>query len=200
MKSIVLVAFISLVVTTGLEYRCPVKFINTDGFVNLGNYCNKNALCTNKSFIQTHLLTDGNTDDCIPYRKTYYLSTLYKEKWYKAKDICELKGMEFLTLDTLDENNYFMQLFNANPTIHSSWVYIGGITTFPKSYNRWYWLDMGKRLSFQPTFAPGEPSGRSGNGIAEYCLSIGKVSGLAYYNDIRCNGFNYNFLCQTRGP
>lgn len=90
-----------------------------------------------------------------------------------------------------------MQLFNANPTNTSSWVYIGGITTLTKSVDQWYWLDLGKRLTFLPAFLPGEPSGHY-DGTLEHCLSMGKVSDRVYYNDIRCNGAEYNFLCQIR--
>ncbi|KAJ6640103.1 hypothetical protein Bhyg_12852 [Pseudolycoriella hygida] len=178
MKWLILFAFFLIIVATEAQY-CPVKYINTDGFIRLGSY-------------------NGTNSDCKTYAKTYYLSALYKEKWYKAKDHCEMKGMEFLTLDTLDESNYFMQLFNADRTIISDWVYIGGVSTLSKSLDHWYWLDLGERLNFQPSFAPGQPSGTHISGVLEYCLSVGKVSGSAYYNDIRCNGLDYNFLCQTR--
>ncbi|KAG4074000.1 hypothetical protein HA402_014205 [Bradysia odoriphaga] len=157
---------------------CPVKYLNTNGFTRIGTY--------------------NGYNDCTPYAKTYYLSTAYKYKWYEAKMFCEINGMEFLTLETLDESDKFMQMFNLNPTVISDWVYIGGVTILPKSLDHWYWLDLGKPLSFQPKFAPGEPSGSHISGNTEYCLSVGKVSGQSYYNDIRCDGLAYNFLCQTR--
>jgi hypothetical protein len=130
------------------------------------------------------------------YEKTYWLSTHFEAHWIEAKMICSNFGLEFVSIDSINESNHLLGLCDQNISLFDIWTHIGGITTVAGSKTEWYWVESGKKVNFNLKFDKGQPDNK--NGI-ENCLSIGKAPGNFYYNDIPCSGgAAFKFICQSK--
>lgn len=107
--------------------------------------------------------------------------------------------MEFVSLESLQESNHLLKICQQNSQLFDGWTYIGGLTTVGGSRTEWYWVDNGKKLSFELNFAAGQPDNAGNN---ELCLSIGNLgiaTGNFFFNDNPCYGWRpYRFICQTK--
>lgn len=117
-------------------------------------------------------------------------------------NICHSYGMEFLSLDSGQEAEKFLQLCASNINLFDEWTNIGGLTKVAKSTTEWFWVATGEKLNFNLNFMPGEPNDGGGTGVNEMCLSF-KFSdaGKALFNDIKCYQYgihSYKFVCQTK--
>jgi hypothetical protein len=130
------------------------------------------------------------------YEKTYWLSSHYKVHWNQAKTLCNSYGLEFVSVDSLDESDHLRELCKENIGLFDSWTHIGGLTTVKRSKTEWYWVESGKKLNFVLEFLPGQPDCSSN---IEMCLSLGKSGGKFLYNDFPCYGYHaYKFICQSK--
>ena len=108
--------------------------------------------------------------------------------------------MDFVSLDTEDEQDNFLTLCNKKPNLFESWTHIGGIALMDKSKDFWFWVNSGK-LDYSLKFAKNEPDNYQN---VQHCLCIGKrnLSNFMFY-DISCNSENddksgYKFVCERK--
>lgn len=102
--------------------------------------------------------------------------------------------MEFLSLETLEEANFFLILGDKNIAHFDDLTHVGATTTVGRSSDKWYWVNSGKRVDFTLKFAPGEPNF---GGNVEFCLSVGKYPGNFMFHDLNCYGaYEKKFVCQ----
>lgn len=126
---------------------------------------------------------------------TYYLPRYFNSSWQNARSICRSYDMDFLTLETEAEANIFLELCRDHAGLFEDYAHIGGITTKGGSTNDWFWVNSGKKVSYQLKWAESEPD--NGYGGTELCLSIVRKPGdTFYFNDIRCNESVTQFVCQ----
>lgn len=132
-----------------------------------------------------------------PNRKTFWISTHFQAYWDQAKTICSSYGMEFLSLESLQEADGLLSLCHKKNALFDQWTHIGGVTTVPKSKTEWYWVETGKKVNFTLKFGSGQPDNAGGK---EWCLSLGKQpSNSFFFNDINCYGMHqFKFICQVR--
>lgn len=144
---------------------------------------------------RTFLLIEGTDENGSSYGKTYWISTHFMAFWDQANDICHSNGMEFLSLETLQESNNLLSLCDQNIHLFDQWTHVGGLTTVPKSKDHWYWMTSGNKVNYSLKFGIGQPDNAGGN---EMCLSIGKQPGNFFFNDVNCYGMHqFKFICQT---
>lgn len=102
--------------------------------------------------------------------------------------------MEFLSLDTLEEANYFLDMCLKNPIPFEQFTHIGGVTLLGKSLDKWYWVNSGKRIDYSMKFLPGQPDFYAS---LEFCLALEKRPESFYFVDIYCQGlYEAKFICQ----
>lgn len=102
--------------------------------------------------------------------------------------------MEFVSLDSEGEQDYFIKLINEKSTVFGPYTFVGGMTTNPGTTSGWRWVNSGKSINFLLRFRPGEPNNRNGS---ESCLNInydGNQQNLGF-NDAPCK-HEENFICQ----
>lgn len=139
------------------------------------------------------MITEGTDENGSLYGKTYWISTHFKAYWDQANDICHSNGMEFLSLETLQESNHLLSLCDQNIHLFDVWTHVGGLTTVPKSKDDWYWITSGNKVNYSLKFGAGKPDNNN-----EMCLSIGKKPEDFFFNDINCYGIDQmKFICQT---
>lgn len=129
------------------------------------------------------------------YGKNYWISTHFKASWDQANNICHSRGMEFLSLETLEEANQFFKLCEENASLFDKFTHIGALTTVAKSKTDWYWVNSGQKINYVLNFLPNQPDNANNN---EMCLSIGMPPKNYSFNDIPCSGTQYKFICQSR--
>lgn len=139
------------------------------------------------------LIVEGTTSCGNAYAKTYYISHVFKTHWTHARSICQSYGMEFLSLETLQEQNSFFKLCENKADLFEDWTFIGGYTIEGKSLDKWYWVNSGKRIDYSLTFGHGMPDFGWNQ---EFCLCLGKQTKTFFMNDALCQGFEKKFICQ----
>ena len=126
--------------------------------------------------------------------KEYFVSNEFRTTGSQLRAICRSFGMDTVSLDTVDEQNTFLNICNKNRAIlDSSMTLIGGYTRTPRSTNDWYWVNSGNRVNYTLKFSQGQPDFAYDR---EYCLSVwGKPS--VSFNDVGCGPpENRKFFCQ----
>ena len=118
--------------------------------------------------------------------------------WGESKSICKAFGLELVTLETLKEANYFLEIAENSETKKLAipfWIFIDGMTLTPKSTTDWYWTESGEKISFSIRWASDQPDNWRGN---EKCFSIGKryPNDKFGFNDHACSNVNLPFICQ----
>jgi len=140
----------------------------------------------------------GGVDNSnLKYVKTYYVSTTNRISWSDVRPICQSHGMDFVSLETLDEVGKFFTLFGSSPDASDNFYSVGGITSRAGTVDSYIWLNSGNRISYELPFASGEPNNLGGH---ENCLSIGRSaynSSNFLFNDIDCTNSFIRFICQN---
>jgi len=131
------------------------------------------------------------------FDKTFYVSTTSKLIWGDVQANCRSHGMDFVSLDTLDEANSFLKTFSSTPGADDEWYWIGASTSRAGTTDNFVWQNSGMRVNYNLPFAKGEPNnGGSGN---ENCLTAGRKSyNIANFllNDLHCSSTVNRFICQ----
>lgn len=101
--------------------------------------------------------------------------------------------MEFLSLETLEEQKSFLDLCEKKADLFEDWTFIGGYASEGKAVDKWYWVNSGKRADYALKFGSGLPD--FGWNL-EFCLCLGKQIKTFYMNDCLCQGLEKRFVCQ----
>ena len=116
-------------------------------------------------------------------------------------ELCHSFGMEFATLESLQEQEVLRRLCLQNSDILTDNNHVGALTTIGKSLTEWYWIDTERKLTFSLDWAVDQPN--FGNN-QQSCLTIRKEVSNFGFNDVECgnggisNGTISNFICQTK--
>lgn len=106
---------------------------------------------------------------------------------------CQSVGLEFVTIDTYEEQSDFLRLCTENSQYINPVIQIGVMTTTLRS-NDWFWIHSGEKSPFPLRFAAGQPN--NGGGL-EYCGHIQFISGKFDIHDSNCYSSSlYSFACQ----
>jgi hypothetical protein len=136
-------------------------------------------------------------DQCgSQFMKTYWITSLSKLKvvWSKGNDLCKTYGMEVVSLDTYDEQEYFFGMCVKFASAFTGNSMFGAMARVPASKKDWYWVNSGTPVNYTLNFATGEPN-NGGNG--EMCLALKEYSGSFGFNDVSCSdSLTYNIICQ----
>jgi hypothetical protein len=96
--------------------------------------------------------------------------------WAEARSFCSSYGLEFLTMETLEEAKAVLTMADNNSILRQlpyAWLHVDALSMSLKSKTDWYWTKTGKKISYTipwRSVAPNDAAGR------EYCLTIGKGS------------------------
>lgn len=129
--------------------------------------------------------------------KTYYISK-DQETWIRAAARCHEIGMEFLTLESKHEADYFIALCNRGKTpIHNDLFHIGGTTgnieSSTGSDNEWFWMESGVPIRYDLQLIPGDPNSYD----SDICLAVGnKNVGTTGFFEVSCSTMRRRFFCQ----
>lgn len=138
--------------------------------------------------------TEGKDEDGNEIKKIYFLSKHLKASWAEVGGICNAYGMEFVSLETLNESEKFLQSCTEKYQEFDDHVHVGAISHDGNSKNGFYWMNSGKRINYPLEFGRGEPNNYGGK---EFCLSIQKQdTDVFLYNDINCSDSFNQFICQ----
>jgi hypothetical protein len=134
----------------------------------------------------------GNDDQGVT--KTYWLSTHYEASWIEAKMICNNFGLEFLKLDTEQEQNFALNLFQQHKGQFNEHTHVGGITNVKNNKYNWNWVESGSKINYMLRFGDGEPKNYGGD---ERCLSVMLENDNFVFHDMSCSIIKHKFLCQN---
>lgn len=102
--------------------------------------------------------------------------------------------MEILSLDTLEEAEFFYDLGSKNIDNFEQFTHIGGYTSVGKSLNSWRWVNSGQLIDYPMKFDVNEPNFKKN---FEFCLDLVRRDGKLYLNDAACyEEGQYKFVCQ----
>jgi hypothetical protein len=100
--------------------------------------------------------------------------------------------MEFVSLETRAEADFFFGLCEKNIAHFDDYTYVGGITTVGKT--GWHWVNSGKRIDYAMKWLANEPNFYANN---EFCLAIQKKPADFSFIDLNCFGvYESRFICQ----
>lgn len=114
--------------------------------------------------------------------------------WDQANVFCQGFQMGFASIETAEEQVYFLKMMQQNiKLLDYHGPHIGGITVVGKT--DWYWVNTGNKVNFPLSFSSGEPNNVFNN---ESCLALSKQSNTVGFNDITCYGlYQFSVLCQS---
>ncbi|KAL7036602.1 hypothetical protein ACKWTF_008861 [Chironomus riparius] len=116
----------------------------------------------------------GFTNGTSEFQKTYLFYKYSMSSWAEARSFCSSYGLEFLSMDTLEEALAVLTMADDNSVLQThaqAWIYIDSITQTIKSPTDWYWTKTGKKISYSIPWRVGTPDNHLGS---ENCLSIGR--------------------------
>lgn len=127
------------------------------------------------------------------YEKEFLIPRHYKSAAVHVRSICLAHNFDIASLDTLDEFNYVSsQCKQHQNLISNDYVLIDGLAMSPKTSKDWYWTNSGNKINYT---MPWSPKKLDFAHQSEWCLSLGPAE-IYQFNDIRCNGEEYSFICQ----
>lgn len=147
--------------------------------------------CHTISFIFLKAGANGQEDK-------YFLPRFFKVEWQHARSICQSYGMEILTLESVTEQNYLLNLLKQHSALFGvhEWINIGAMTTTCASRDLWYWVVTGSKVSSPIKWATDVPNCVNDN---KMCMALGKFEDENFYFvDIWCSGQSHKFLCKQK--
>ena len=139
------------------------------------------------SFISS---SDGLDEKSSEYKKSYYIPRYFRSSWVNSRSICIAYGFDIASFETQQEANAVVNLCKKQPNLLEYFTYIGAIKISNQQSNGWYWVNSGKKLSFEIPEENLDFAGRE-----EWCLALGPANNFLL-NDVHCNGYEFKFLCQ----
>jgi len=141
-----------------------------------------NKFCPKKTFpewqsleniVRIHSIDESKMLKSFPFadsqalNKTYYVSENFKASWINSHAICKSFGMEFASLDSLDEQNEFFRQCSENKHLFPELgTFIGGYAKQPGTTDGWCWINSGETVGRTLPFE-GRPDNADNN---EQCL------------------------------
>lgn len=109
---------------------------------------------------------------------------------------CRKNGMKFLSLETEDEMNFFLNSCDNTDFVFNceNFSLVGGKTFNKGSKEDWFWMETGEKIEYTLKFASGEPDNVNNN---EECLSLLKENGKYFFNDINCVSSVHFYICEA---
>lgn len=143
------------------------------------------------------LISGGFLSKGSEYQKSYFFTRHFKASWVEARSFCHSYGLEFLSLDTLEEARTLQSFSDNNSNLRTStsvWLYIDGVSMSVNSLTDWYWTKSGDKISYTIPWHPGTPNNAASN---EYCLTFGKASinQKFGFDDAKCDSSTF-VACQ----
>lgn len=143
------------------------------------------------SFFYLQDSTDVNGNK---YAKIFYLSIEFEANWMDARCFCKTYDMDLAAFDTNYEFTNFQKFSTKSFHYFDRWTHIGGVSKFVGKHREWSWVTTNKKVSYQMTFAAGQPNNYLGR---QNCLGISKEEKTFEFQDIDCHGrFEEKFICQ----
>lgn len=109
-----------------------------------------------------------------------------------ARGVCKAYGFDIVSFETLHEAIAVRNFCKKYSDSLDYWTYVGGISLKARSATNWYWVNSGKKVSFEIPFGNGLPDFA---GSDEWCLALGPQKIFAF-NDVSCSGYEFKFICQ----
>jgi hypothetical protein len=114
--------------------------------------------------------------------------------WANAFVFCRQFGLDFVSLESQDEMDNFLNIVNNAPANHVDHHQFIGATQIGTPSN-WYWIATGRNVNHTIKWGTGEPNGLA---VGENCMTISKYNTAYFYNDALCYGAShvFRFICE----
>ncbi|KAG5681266.1 hypothetical protein PVAND_010717 [Polypedilum vanderplanki] len=167
------ILFILLIFQLIIKIKSSKDFIEDVAFIKLGSF---------------HGLDNKGSE----YKKTFFIPRHFRTSWVNSRSICKSYGFDIASFETLQEANAVMSFCKNHSDSLDYWTYVGGISLKARSTKNWYWVNSGRKISFEIPFARNAPDFA---GSDEWCLALGPKATFDF-NDVNCNGYEFKFICQ----
>jgi len=125
--------------------------------------------------------------------KEYYVSKTLAY-WYDAWALCQMRGLEFMSLDSKKEHDLFIKFFPKHSSkFVSRYVLIGAIESVQGNASSFVWVATNQNLRYNLTWQYPNPDNYKQR---EACLSIVPSTPTTPFNDIDCDFEPFSFICQ----
>lgn len=164
----------------------PLGFSSLD--LTVSRKVKLNYICLDIRFVE------GTTQCGLAYGKSYYISQHIKSQWINTRSICQSFGMDSLSIETAEEQSFFLNLCDENIKLFDDWTHVGAMTTVGKSTDKWYWASTGKKINYPIKWGVNQPDFAGAN---EFCMVVMKRAKNFEFNDVICQGaYDLKFICQ----
>lgn len=162
-------------------------------FVKLGSF-SEFIIQNNNLIVKCWNFTNFLTEISNYHVKNYYIPRYFKTSWTNSRSLCQSFGMDFVSLETENEANEFLNICKSKANLFQTGAFIGAISLEGASRSQWYWLNSGNRITYPIPFGPGKPNNVEGRA---FCLELWKYSASNFlFVDAFCSGYESQFICQ----
>jgi hypothetical protein len=136
-----------------------LKAFETAGFVHFGDFSEYTGLKFEQQVIKN--LVWENQENGFQTQKTFYNKSVWfsNNKMHNhdcARDHCRVFGLDFMTIDSEAELNWFVDRFHQNLTWFNTPMHLGA----NRVETDWVWSANAQPFTFHPPWAPGQPDGQ----------------------------------------